>query len=117
MSTDVERYATDLGHQPAGSSVQDFVVTFGMQYNTVPHPVIDHPRLADGYVVIEAPDYDTARRLAFALFGQKFSMIYDHLHRLRVEYYPLGELARYSWSGPGLNTLPEEDVLHFASAH
>lgn len=111
-----ETQSTRRGYQPAGSSVQEFMVTFGVQYNAEPHPVIDHPRLADGYLVIEAPDYETARRLAFALLGQKFSMVYDSLDRSRMEnYYPLGELARYSWDGPGLNTLPESDAVRFVT--
>lgn len=102
-------------YRPAGSSVQDFYVTFGVQYNHEPHPAIDHPRVADGYVVIEAPDYDTARRLTFALFGQRFSMLYDALDRPAERFVPLGELARYSWAGPGLNTLPAEDTVRFVT--
>lgn len=102
-------------YQPSGSSVQDFYVTFGVQYNTEPHPVIDHPRLASGYVVIEAPDYETARRMAFAVFGQRFSMVYDSWEPPKPAFYPLGELARYSWAGPGLNTLPTADTVRFVS--
>lgn len=112
MSAEVQ--STRRGYRPAGSSVHEYLVTFGVRYNTEQHPVIDHPRLADGYLIIEAPDYETARRLAFALLGQKFSMIYDQFDRGRVEaHHPLGELARYSWDGPGLNTLPDEDAIRF----
>lgn len=102
-------------YQPSGSSVQDFYVTFGVQYNTEPHPVIDHPRIADGYVVIEAPDYETARRMAFALFGQKFSMIYSSWDRPEDRFVPYGEVGRYSWAGPGLNTLPTADTVRIVS--
>lgn len=118
MSAEAERRADPMAaFLMDAEPVQDFMVTFGVQYNHEPHPVIDHPRLATGYVIIEAPDYDTARRLAFALFGQKFSMIYDDLNRRQaLEYYPLGELGRYSWSGPGLNTLPAEDTIRFVTA-
>lgn len=115
MSADTRHLRIVQDVRPAGSSVKDHYVTFGVQYNNEPHPVIDHPALSNGYVVIEAPDYETARRLAFALFGQKFSMIYDSWDRPREQFVPLGEIGRYSWAGPGLNTLPAEDTVRFVA--
>lgn len=115
MSTDTRHLRLVENIRPAGSSVKDFYITFGVQYNHEPHPVIDHPSLANGYVVIEAPDYETARRLAFAVFGQKFSMIYDSWERPEDRFAPLGEVGRYSWTGPGLNTLPTEDTVRFVT--
>lgn len=115
MSTDTRHLRLVKDVRPAGSSVKDHYVTFGVQYNMDPHPVIDHGSLANGYVVIEAPDYETARRMAFVLFGQKFSMVYDTWDRPKAVFVPLGELGRYSWTGPGLNTLPTEDTVRFVT--
>lgn len=85
------------------SNIRDFAVTFGVQYKNQPHPILDHPNVADGYVVIEAPDEDTARKIAENLFDDTWSMLYDSKfprYPRDSDFFPLGEIARYSWSKP-----------------
>jgi hypothetical protein len=62
--------------------IEEFYVTFGVQYSTDSrygelHPLGMHK---DGYAVIEAPDMATAQRIADAVFGQKYAFIYDRAH-------------------------------------
>lgn len=90
----------------SSSNIRDFAVTFGVQYKNQPHPILDHPNVADGYIVIEAPDEDTARQIATRLFDQTWSMLYDSRHPRYPsdsDYFPLGEIARYSWESPTRN--------------
>jgi hypothetical protein len=78
-------------------ALEKFYVTFGVQYSYEPHPILDfaHP---DGWMLIEAPNYNAARAVTFMIAGDKFSMIYTEeefpqadIHR----FYPRGELAHY----------------------
>lgn len=66
-------------------------VTFGTQYAREPHPRLPfaHP---DGYLTIEAPDYNTALRTAFALTGGAHGT--DYSDRPSDITYQRGELAR-----------------------
>lgn len=76
----------------------EWFVTFGQQYPREPHPTFpgaDH----DGFVVIEAPDETTARRTAVDRLGQRWAFIYsadDWTAGDHADYYPKGELARWS---------------------
>lgn len=58
--------------------IQEFFVTFGVQYGDPPeyeqHPLGMH---RNGYAVIEAPDLETARRIAAAVFDNQYAFIYD----------------------------------------
>lgn len=78
-----------------------FAVTFGQQYKREPHPYFGkaHP---DGFVVIVAPDWDTARRMAFDNLGQAWSFMYPYdtpEEQATVDgYQPLGELARWTFN-------------------
>lgn len=82
-------------------SIHEFFVTFGVQYtgdtrNGEIHPLgFTHRQ----YVVIEAPDLDMAQRIAKAIFGETYSMIYDDEHYSR-KYQPEGEALRIVWSMP-----------------
>jgi hypothetical protein len=69
-----------------------FYVTFGQQYAREEHPAWPgvHP---DGWVTIEAPDYDAARERAFTLFGRRWAFLYEAADFDR-SYFPGGELAR-----------------------
>lgn len=66
-------------------------VTFGVQYARTPHPRLSfaHP---DGYLSVEAPDYETARRTAVQITGGAFA--FDYAERPSDITYPRGELAR-----------------------
>lgn len=76
--------------------LQDYHVTFGVQYRHEPHPVLSFPNLPDGYVTVEAPDWETARAVTNALFGDRYAFMYDAATH-DTSYYPAGELARYGW--------------------
>lgn len=59
--------------------IEEFYVTFGVQYTNDEttgeiHPLGMHGK---GYAVIEAPDMETARAMAFAIFDNKYAFIYD----------------------------------------
>ncbi len=81
-----------------------FYVTFGVQYTK--NPEYGEPTQRgmhkDGYAVIEAPDEETARAIAKAVFGDEWSRLYtaaeyDVDNR---KYQPDGELLRIAWMGP-----------------
>lgn len=85
--------------------ISEFGVTFGVQYKYQPHPALEHANVADGYVVIEAPDEEKAREISNILFNDEWSMIYsdsDPRSPKNSEYFPLGEIARYSWEADRL---------------
>lgn len=69
----------------------EFYITFGGQYRHEPHPAGDwaHP---DGYLVVVAEDYSTARRRVFELLGGRFAFMYEE--RPAAEWFPLGETKR-----------------------
>lgn len=80
--------------------ISEFGVTFGVQYKYQPHPYLEAPKVADGYVVIEAPNEEDARKISNILFENTWSMIYnpeDPRSPQNNDYFPLGEIARYSW--------------------
>jgi hypothetical protein len=56
-----------------------YYVTFGNKYTT--ERGSRHPQAPSihggGYVVIKAPDYETARRMAFGAFGPKWAFLYE----------------------------------------
>jgi len=58
-----------------------FYLTFG----------IDHP-LCDNWIEIEAPDSQSARRLAFLTFGPKWSSVYSE-KRFEPEHFPMGKVG------------------------
>lgn len=67
-----------------------FMGTFGVQYATVPHPsgLDANP---DGYVRIEAPDYDVAVEAMQAVYGIEYAFIYPE-EDFKFEYHPDGEI-------------------------
>lgn len=69
----------------------EFYITFGNKYRLEAHPAGEwvHP---DGYLVIEATDYSTARQRAFELLGDQFAFIYAWPPSAYL--YPLGALKR-----------------------
>lgn len=85
------------------TTIKQFIMTVGVQYtNDDRYPETVHPLgvTGDGYTVIEAPDKETARNLAFALTDGKFAFIYDREEygedRL-ADYHPAGEQLRIAW--------------------
>lgn len=83
-------------------TVPEFFVTFGVQYTKhksgEPHPLGMHK---DGYAVIEAPELETARRIAHAIFDRQYAFIYDYANFVedgtRDRWHPDGELLRIAW--------------------
>lgn len=65
----------DEVENPEFPILEPFYVTFGSQYPREEHPTWSGAN-KDGYFVIHAPDELSARKLAFGLFGEKWSMIY-----------------------------------------
>jgi hypothetical protein len=59
--------------------IEEFYVTFGVQYTGDEETGEVHPFGMTGkdYAVIEAPHLEMARNIAFAIFGQQYSFIYD----------------------------------------
>lgn len=94
-----------LTTETMNEQISEFAVTFGVQYKHQPHPVFQQSNVADGYVVIEAPDEEQAREISNILFNDEWSMIYDDSDPRspkNSEYFPLGEIARYSWEADQL---------------
>jgi len=89
--------------------IHDYYVTFGVQYsgspNGTPHPLGMHK---DGYAVIEAPDLEMARRIANAIFGDKYAFIYPKSEFIddgtAAKWHHAGELLRICWKVPTFNT-------------
>jgi len=75
-----------------------FFITFGQRYAREAHPRLAaaHP---DGWVLIEARTYDSAREIAFANLGVFWGEMYD-TEDFRPEYFPRGEIARFAESVP-----------------
>jgi hypothetical protein len=83
--------------------IEEFFVTFGVQYGRREGD-LEHPlgMYSDGYAVIEAPDLHTARKIAHAIFDDKWSFIYDKddfIHDGTAKrWHPAGELLRIRWT-------------------
>lgn len=76
-----------------------YYVTFGTAHNEA-HPLLQVPptrRLSEGYIAIEAPDYDTARRLANVLLGITWAFMYGPDDKPEAQFVPDGELFRLAW--------------------
>jgi hypothetical protein len=80
----------------------EFYVTFGVQYSGrpdgTPHPLGMHK---DGYAVIEAPDLEMARRIAHAIFSDKYAFIYPKSEFIddgtAAKWHHSGEMLRIAW--------------------
>lgn len=78
--------------------MSDYRVTFGQQYPREPH--LKFPRAhRNGWVTIEAANYNAAHRIAFEVLGEQFAFVYD-VARGECgpdwnDMFPLGELARF----------------------
>lgn len=87
-------------------TTEEFFVTFGVQYTLDPERGERHPMgmHKDGYAVIVAPTYETARGIANAVFGDKYAFMYDsdEFRVLRERWYPSqdAELMRIGWTEP-----------------
>jgi hypothetical protein len=75
--------------------METFRLTFGQQYATEPHPrfSLAHP---DGWVSIEAADYEDARAFAVGMFGAGWCDLYGQGRNWDPDYFPEGELARFA---------------------
>lgn len=62
--------------------MKKFYVTFGQS----------HP-LRDGYVVIEASNYDLARQAAFDTFSVKFCFVRSEEEIIK-DYFPAGQIGK-----------------------
>lgn len=69
---------------------QDFFLTFGVQYNEMPHPFWPecNPK---GWVRITAPTYEQARDIARARFGLEWSTLTPSAN-FSPRFFPAGEL-------------------------
>jgi len=74
----------------AERGMQDFMLTFGVQYNEERHPRWPecNPK---GWVRITAPDYEQARTIATERFGLDWSVL-TPAWRFERRYFPAGEL-------------------------
>jgi hypothetical protein len=79
--------------------VREFRITFGQRYRTETHPLLGlaHP---DGWVTIEAPDYDTAR--AWAVLSLEAPMFACHQSIEGAEQACAGWLATHGWDHIGV---------------
>lgn len=93
------------GAEVQEQTLQKFYLTFGVQYRHTPHPYWKGAD-PDGWVLIQAPDYDEARALAVSHFGIHWSMLYESLRFNEEEnqrlYYPKGAVAVISSAGETL---------------
>lgn len=76
-----------------------FAVKYGAGLTQEQHPIAE--RLdSKGYVAIFAPDEETARLMAFNVFGETWSMIEVPGYYGDVKYNPMGELGRITIDFP-----------------
>lgn len=70
---------SSLRRSSSVTGIESFYVTFGVQYTGSAVTGEVHPlgMTKDNYVVIEAPNYDIAHRIAGAIFGQEWSRLYN----------------------------------------
>jgi len=83
------------------TALREYAVTFGVRYRRGgdPHPTLEHPCPADGYLLVEAPDELTARCRVIQAIGNAWAFMYD-LPRSAPEldrFQPLGAIARIPW--------------------
>jgi hypothetical protein len=84
--------------------MEDFYVTFGVQYgqsvNSERHPL---RMQKNGYAVIEAVSLDAAHRIAGQVFGTAWAFVYDHKHFIAdgtaAKWHHDGELMRIKPDG------------------
>jgi hypothetical protein len=79
--------------------IHEHYVTFGVQYDKPEkHPL---GMTKDGYVVIEAPNMETAKRIAHAIFGEYFAFVYDKYRfidgGMAAKWHHSGEMLRIAW--------------------
>lgn len=83
--------------------IEEFYCTFGVQYsgppNGEPHPLGMHK---DGYAVIEAPNFETARKIATAIFGKHWAFMYPKSEFIddgtAAKWHHSGEMLRIGWT-------------------
>jgi hypothetical protein len=82
--------------------IREFYCTFGVQWSR--HPGSDvHPlgMVHEGYAVIEAPDMEIARKIAYAIFGHLYAFIRDKEEfidgGIAAKWHHEGELLRIAW--------------------
>lgn len=79
-------------------------VQFGRRADDMRH---DWGLHGDGYTVIEAPDEEAARKIAFAVFGMQWAFLYDRAEYpdFKLEqYHPAGEELRIAFVRPSADT-------------
>lgn len=72
--------------------MSEYMVTFGQQYRSNPHPMVDYAD-PDGWLTVEAENAVEAREKTFKELGSSWAFMYlkkDFHH----EYFPKGELHR-----------------------
>ena len=98
LAYDAEWARRVLGAETGRPEVHEYFITFGVQYKANPitddqrHPLGMH---SEGYAVIEAPDREMARAIAFAIFDRQWAFDYDH--KPEDQFAPAGELMRILW--------------------
>lgn len=69
-----------------------YYVTFGQQYRKEPHPKVKYAD-PDGYVLINAENYNEARQKAFKHLGVHWAFIYsEEEFKKSKHWFPLGVL-------------------------
>jgi len=76
----------------------EYMVTFGQRYAREPHPTFGdaHP---DGWVVVEAADYEQARALVVGWLGSAWAFLYE-AEDFQASFFPRGELHRLTAGVP-----------------
>jgi len=70
-----------------------FIITFGQQYPREAHPTFPAAS-RDGWVSVEAEDYDTAKQIADRELAGQYSTIYpQESFEESAEIYPKGKLG------------------------
>lgn len=81
--------------KPLPEGIKEYFFTFGVKYRQELHPVFSTTELPDHYVVMEAPDEETARQMMTAVCGDRWAFVYDREPDPR--WCPKGELTRFRW--------------------
>lgn len=92
--------------------MKEFFITFGVKYAREPHPYF-HKANPNGYVVVEAPSEDIARRIARAKTANMYAFIYPR-DNFDSSYHPKGEIERWVWTKNLETEVETLEKLHFS---
>lgn len=76
--------------------MKEYAITFGVKYHREVHPKLGQVD-PNGFIVIEAPDEASARKVARSYTDNLYAFIYPR-DEINESFFPHGETDRWLWS-------------------